>query len=163
MRERIWYELAQAKHNHLYCMFILAYRRKQLNIFNIIILAFSSAGIMGWPLWKELPLVSCIIISGISLLKLIIPHIIPSDKQIDKLDEATDFYFDYFNKLECLWFDTQSKKLNEEEIKKVFYKLKNSEKKVNKSVNEIIKSHNKKLINKAKSESDNYLTRTFNL
>lgn len=50
--------------------------------------------------WKDFPLVACIIVSLISLLKLISPHIVPSDKQIDKLDEITDFYFDYFNKLE---------------------------------------------------------------
>ena len=162
MRERVWYELAQAKHNHLYCRFILAYRRKVLNIFNIVILGFSSAGIMGWAFWKDFPLISCIIVSSISLLKLISPHIIPSDKQIDKLDEITDFYFDYFNKLECLWFDFNSKKIDENQLQTQFYKIKNTEKKVNKSVNEIIKSHNKKLIKKAEIESNNYLTRTFN-
>ena len=77
-------------------MFILAHRRKVLNIFNIVILGFSSAGIMGWAFWKDFPLIACIIVSLISLLKLISPHIVPSDKQIDKLDEITDFYFDYF-------------------------------------------------------------------
>lgn len=162
MRERVWYELAQAKHNHLYCMFILAYRRKVLNIFNIVILGFSSAGIMGWAFWKDFPLIACIIVSSISLLKLISPHIIPSDKQIDKLDETTDFYFDYFNRLECLWFDFNSKKIDENQLQTQFYKIKNTEKKVNKSVNEIIKSHNQKLIKKAEIESNNYLTRTFN-
>ena len=162
MRERVWYELAQAKHNHLYCMFILAHRRKVLNIFNIVILGFSSAGIMGWAFWKDFPLIACIIVSSISLLKLISPHIIPSDKQIDKLDEITDFYFYYFNRLECLWFDFNSKKIDENQLQTQFYKIKNTEKKVNKSVNEIIKSHNQKLIKKAEIESNSYLTRTFN-
>lgn len=163
MRNRVWYELTQAKHNQLYCMFSLAYRRKVLNIFNMVILGFSSAGIMGWTFWREFPLVSCVIVSLISLLKLISPHLVPSDKQIDKLDEITDFYFDYFNKLECLWFDFETKKINDDQLKTQFYKIKNSEKKINKSVNEIFKSNNKKLTNKAELESNNYLIRTFKL
>lgn len=163
MRERLWYELTQVKHNQLYCTFSLAYKRQILNIFNIIILFFSSAGIMGWAFWKEFPLISCIIISSISLLKLLSPHLITSEKQIEKLDSITDFYFDYFNKLEYLWFDFETNKIDEEQLKNKFYELKSSEKNINKSVNEIFKSNNKKLIKKTEVETNNYLIRTFNL
>ena len=50
------------------------------------------------------PILESSIIAAISLLKLISPHIIPSERQIEKLNSVTDFYFDYFNKIEQLSF-----------------------------------------------------------
>jgi hypothetical protein len=163
MRDRIWKELGQSKHNHFYSIFLLARQRRILNYFNIIILVFSSAGIMGWPIWQKLPLISCIIVAGISLLKLLSPHIAPSEKQIDKLDQITDFYFDYYNKIEQLWLDHYNNRLTEEQAQNKFYKVKATEKEINKLVNEIIKSTNKKIKSKAAKETTNYLRITFNL
>jgi hypothetical protein len=162
MRERIWYELTQSKHNNLYCVYLLSYLRQVLNIFNIIILAFSAGGIMGWAVWKEFPLASCIIIATISLLRLLQPHLIPSDKQIDKLDQVADFYFDYFNNLEQLWLDYYNSRITEKEAQTKFYKIKNSEKTINKTVIEIIKRTNKKVANKTDFETRAYLKNNFN-
>lgn len=162
MRERLWYELGQVKHNHFYSVFLLARQRRFLNYFNMIILAFSSAGIMGWGFWKETPLVACVIVAIISLLKLLSPHIIPSEKQIDKLDEVADFYFDYFNKLEELWLDHYNYRLTDEVAQSKFYSLKSSEREINKIVNEIVKSTNKTMYRRADTETRNYLQRTFN-
>ncbi len=162
MRERLWYELGQTKQNHLYCVHLLALQRRLLNYFNMTILAFSSAGIMGWGFWKETPLVACVIVAIISLLKLLSPHIIPSDKQIDKLDNVTDFYFNYFNKLEQLWLDHYNYRLSDEQAQKKFYVLKNSEREISRTVNEIVKSTNKRIYTKADTETRDYLERTFN-
>lgn len=162
MRERIWYELGQVKHNHYYCVSLLAKQRRLLNYFNITILAFSSAGIMGWSLWQNTPLISCVIVAAISLLKLLSPHIVPSDKQIDKLDNVADFYFDYFNKLEQIWLDHYNYRTTDEETQTLFYSLKDSEREINKVINEIVKSNNKNIQKKADLETRNYLSRTFN-
>jgi hypothetical protein len=162
MRNRIWYELGQVKHNLLYCGFLLSRQRRLINIFNIIILSFSSAGIMGWTFWKELPIVSCIIIAGISLMKLLSPHIVPSEKQTEKLDKVIDFYFDYFNKLEKLWLDFDNYRINEEQAQEQFYKLKDSEREFNKITNEIVKSIINKIQKKSAIETSTYLNRTFN-
>lgn len=162
MRERLWYELGQVKHNHFYCVYLLARQRQMINYFNMIILAFSSAGIMGWSFWKETPLVACVIVASISLLKLLSPHIVPSEKQIDKLDNITDFYFDYFNKLEQIWLDHYNYRINDEQTQALFYSLKNTERETSKKVNEIIKSTNKKIQKRADSETRSYLQRTFN-
>ena len=145
MRERLWYELGQVKHNHLYSMFLLARQRRFLNYFNMTILIFSSGGIMGWTIWKNLPIAACVIIAVISLLKLLSPHLVPSEKQIDKLDQVTDFYFNYYNKLEILWLDNYNNRLTEELTQSKFYKLTETEREINKTVNEIVKSTNKKI------------------
>jgi hypothetical protein len=163
MRERLWNELTQCKHHHIYCVLLIAYQRRLLNIFNITVLAFSSAGIMGWTIWKEVPLIACIIVATISLLKLLSPHIVPSEKQIDKLDRVTDFYFDYYNKMEQLWLNHYNYRLNDEEAQKQFYKLKDSERAINKVVNEIVKRTNKSILKKTDLEANNYFKRTFNV
>jgi hypothetical protein len=126
------------------------------------ILGFSSAGVMGWSLWEKMPLVACFLVSLISLLKLLSPHLIPSDKQIDKLDNITDFYFDYFNKLEQIWLDHYNSRTTDEQAQTLFYELKNSERDISKTVNEIVKSTNKDITKQADSETRNYLKRNFN-
>lgn len=162
MRTRIWNELGQIKHNHIYCILLLSRQKRVLNIFNITILVFSSAGIMGWRIWDNFTFIACIIIAGISLLKLISPHIIPSEKQIEKLDSITDFYFDYFNKLEQLWYDCYNDRLNDEDAQAKFYELKNTEREINKTINDIIKSTNNKIYKKTDIETRDYLRQIFN-
>jgi hypothetical protein len=127
------------------------------------ILAFSSAGIMGWTIWNQVPLIACIIVATISLLKLLSPHIVPSEKQIDKLDQVTDFYFDYYNKMEQLWLNHYNYRLTDQEAQKQFYKLKDSERAINKVVNEIVKHTNKSILKKTDLEAINYFKRTFNV
>jgi hypothetical protein len=163
MKDRLWNELTQCKHHHIYCVLLIAYQRRLLNIFNMLILAFSSAGIMGWAFWQNLPLVSCVIVTGVSLLKLLSPHLVPSEKQIDKLDQVTDFYCDYYNKLEQLWMNHYNERLPDEEAQNMFYELKNTERTINKTVNEIVKRTNKSILQKADKESTNYFKRTFNV
>ena len=117
---------------------------------------------MGYPIWKEIPIVACTIVAIISLLKLVSPHIIPSDKQLDKLDQVADFYFDYFNKLEQLWFDFDRDRITEIELQNKFYTLKDLEREINKKVNEMVKRPIKSLAIKADNETRQYLKLTYN-
>jgi hypothetical protein len=162
MRERIWYELAQAKHNNLYCCFLISHLRSIINAFNIIILSFSTSGVMGWPFWKEIPFIACAIIAVISLLRLLQPHLIPTEKQVDKINQVADFYFEYYNELEGLWFDYNNGRVNDIEAQKRFYEIKKQEKPINQLVNEIIRGQNKKIVIKTENASKDYLERTFN-
>lgn len=162
MRERLWYELGQVKHNHLYCCHLLAKQRRQLSYFNMIVLAFSSAGVMGWTFWNTLPLISCFIVSILSLIKLLSPHFMPAERQIDKLDTVTDFYFNYLNQIEKLWLDHFNRRLTDEQTQEKFYTLKDTEREISKSVNELVKSVNKRMLAKARIETRAYLQRTFN-
>lgn len=162
MRNRLWNELCQAKHNSRYCIFLLAYRRKIVNWFTIVILLFSSAGIMGWPFWDQLPLFSCVIISVIQLLRLLQPHFMPTERQLDKLDNVVDFYFDYYNKLEKLWFDYENDRKSEEDVQTEFYEIKDLEKPINKIINEIVKSTNKNIQQKCDYEVRDYINKVFN-
>lgn len=164
MRDRLWDEMMQSKHNHCYCLYVLERKKNALKLFTIITLAFSGSGIMGWTFWKTLPLYSCIIISLLQLFKLLQPQLIPTDKEIEKLNKVINFYFDYFNKLEPLWYDLNNKRLTEEEVQAKFYEIKNTQREINEIVNEVIKKKlNKKIYDKSVIETNSYVKRTFNL
>ncbi len=162
MRTRLWYELTQAKYNDRYVCLLIGHQRQILNFFNLVITAFSTAGIMGWKLWDKLPIVACGIIATISLAKLIQPHLIPSDKQIEKLDKVADFYFDFYLQLEKLWFDHEAGRITELEMQTQFHSLKQTEREINRVVNEVHKKPNKKVATKSKSECDLFFQRAFN-
>lgn len=163
MRNRIWTELTQAKHSAEFASLYSDRQRVILRIFNIGILAFSSAGIMGWKLWQHLPLIACIIIALVSLLRLIQPHIIMSEKQLKNLDEIQRFYSDYFNDLERLWFDFEKDRLTEEEATNRFFELKKNETAINPMIADTIRSKPKGLTNKSKVYSDQYFSQVFNI
>lgn len=163
MKNRIWYELCQRKHNNFYCISLLAQQKRALNNFNIAILIFSTAGVMGWKVWANFPVTACFIVSAISLLKLISPHIIPSERSIDKLNKIVDFQFGYYNNLEQLWYDHFNSRITDEQAQIKFYELKETEREINIIINELIKSTNKRILKKTDSETRQYLRLTFNL
>jgi len=164
MRNKLWDELMQCKHNHHYCLFILERKKNISKIFTITVLAFSGAGgVMGWSVWKGLPLIACIIIAILQLLKLLESQLVPTDKEIEKLSKVISFYVDYFNKLEQLWYDYDNKRITEAKAQTRFYAIKNSEKEINDVVNEVVKKKiHKKSYDKAAIETTNYVSRTFN-
>lgn len=162
MRNRIWTELTQAKHNIEFSSLYADYQRKILRIFNICILIFSSSGIMGWTIWDKLPLVACIIIAGISLLRLLQPQLIMSESQIKDLDEIQRFYAGYYNKLEKLWYDFEANRLKEQDVTQIFFEIKQTEKDIDSKVAETIRSKPKHILKKSKVHSDQYFTNVFN-
>ena len=163
MRTRIWNELCQVKHNQYYCTFLLGRQKRLLNYFNIMILVFSSGGVMGFSLWKTFPLLSCFIISFFQILRLIQSNLVPSEKQIEKLEQVVNFYFDHFNLLEQQWFDCYHNRCNEQELQEKFFKLKSTEKEINIKLNEIVKRSIKAIRMKATEETANYLHQTYNI
>lgn len=162
MRNRIWVELTQAKHNIEFSTLYLECQRKRLRYFNIAVLIFSSGGIMGWKLWDGLPVAACIIIATISLLRLLQPHIIMGDKQIANLDVIQKFYTEYYNKLERLWFDSEKASLQDQEISDIFFTIRNTENEINLTINETIRTKPKRLVKKAKIYSDIHFKTAFN-
>lgn len=162
MRNRIWAELTQTKHNVEFASLYSERQRLILRIFNIIVLVFSSGGVMGWKLWDNLPLISCTLIAVISIFKLIQPHLIMSEKQLLNLEEIHRFYSEYFNKVEKLWYDFESERVTVEQATKTFFKLKSTEALINPIVSETIRSKPKKILLKSKENSDNYFNQIFN-
>ena len=162
MRDRIWAELRKAKFNQIYCELSLDYYRNWSNFYNGLVSVFSSGGaIMGLGFWKSGPIfpgIACALIAIIQCLKLLMPRIVPSDKQLKKVDSIVEFYLKYYLDLENIWFGFESKTLNEVDANTKLAKLKLSEVNIISNVNEIIRHNNKKINTKASAETKIYLT-----
>lgn len=162
LRNRIWAELTQSKHN---IEFVSAYsdeQRFRLRIFNIVVLVFSAGGIMGWRVWDNFPLIACSIIALVSLLRLIQPQLIMDEKLLKKLDDVHRFYVDYFNQLEQLWLDYESDRTLSEDAQIRFYDLKSLESDIHPIVSEVIRTKPKRIVKKCKATSDTYFKQIFN-
>lgn len=162
-RNRFWHELTQTKFHENYACEIISSKRSLVGTFNIIIAAFSTTGgIMGWKIWESLPLISCILIAIISLSKLLAPHIIPSEKQLEKYDKIFDYYTKAYVQLEQLWYEYEAKRLNEADVAQKFFAIKNAESSLSQIINENIRGTNQKLIIKAEKKSALYFEKVFN-
>jgi len=117
---------------------------------------------MGWKFWDKLPLIACVIIALISLLRLLQPHLIMNEKQLKNLDDIHRFYSDYFNQIEKLWYDFESDRMNEEQATKAFFKIKKLETDINPIISETIRSKPKLVLKKANLHSDMYFKQVFN-
>ena len=118
---------------------------------------------MGWKIWENLPLIAYIIIARISLIKLLQPHLIMNEKQLKNLDDIHRFYADYYNDIEKIWYDFESKRIDEEQATKIFFKLKKSETAINPLIAKAIRSKPKRLVKKCKKNSDEYFNQVFNI
>lgn len=163
MRNRFWNELTQAKHDVEYSSIYLDWQKSVSNLFNILVLAFSTSGILGWKFWDNIPLIACFIVSGISLLRLLQPHLMMDEKSLAKLNQIQLLYCNYFNKLEKLWYQYEDNKLSEEVVRSKFFKMVDKQAEINKMLNEINVKKPKRLVRKAKKYSDDYFNRVFNV
>jgi len=161
LRDRLWRELTQSKYNDCYACIVLRKQRTMAKWLNVIVLAFSTAGIMGWPFWKQLPLVSCIIVAAISLVKLLSPHFIASEKEIIKLQKVIDFYSDYHHNMQRLWYDQST--TSDEVLKKKMLKIIDTQLRINATVDEVINGTNAKVQEEADQKTRIYLKNTFNV
>lgn len=161
MRNRIWNELTTAKFNSEFTMLYEVRQRKFLRFFNIIILIFSSGGVLGWPFWESLPGIVCIIVCLVSLFKLIQPQIIMSDIQILNLSNIGMFYNNYYNQIERIWFDYEDGTINSDQAKRKLYKLKREEESIIPKISDVIKNQPKGVVKKATTYTDNYFRINF--
>lgn len=150
--------MLQAKHNERYLCFLITHQRILVNRFNIFLAICSTSGALGWKVWDLVPVIACVIVSAVSLSKLVQPYIIPSEKQIEKLDKANDHYYDQFYRLERLLMDMDAREISEMEAKNEFMKMKQSEREINKILNEVHRRINAKIHNRAEKETREFVS-----
>lgn len=137
MRNKVWYELLQARHSIEYCTLYCGFMRDCNKWFNAVVLVFSTSGIFGWAIWKSYPVIACILIAIMQLLKLILPNFIFSDKEFKQLDEIQEFYYSLALKLDKLWHELNTDKIDEDSATQQYYILKEQEQGVIRKLNEL--------------------------
>ena len=158
MEDKVWYEFVHLKYGDCYlCHYMVAQRslRKWVKILTLI---FSTSGILGWTVWKQAPVISCILVSIVQLFHLVENQVILSEADINKLAELRNLYFKQCNKIEKLWLDYRASRLTEEQVTERFFKFREEAQKIEALDNKLNVKPRKKLIMKAEVETNNYIT-----
>jgi hypothetical protein len=138
IRDKIWYELVDAKYGEIYLAYYINRCKNVKKTFRIVTLVFSAGGVFGWKIWEPIALIACVIIAGIQLLNLIENQIVASDDELIKIGELRSLYLKYFNKLERLWTDFEGGTVRDEDASSQFFALrKGLKEKIEKLDNEL--------------------------
>ena len=164
MRARVWNEITTTRHNLEYVRIYSRLQGMLTKALNVLVLIFSSSGVLGWAVFQEGKLagISCIIIAAISVLRMISPVFIYSDKELRKLDKYFNQLCTYYDKVESFWFDFEEGKYNARLAKKNFYKLISDGNKLHSDYGDLSFVYPKRLIEKADKNTTLYLSSIFN-
>ncbi len=158
MNDKLWYEFVHTKYGDCYLSLYLSAQQNVRKRFKILTLLFSASGILGWPVWKGAPIVSCILVAIVQLFHLIENQIILSEADIGKLAELRNLYLKQCNKLEKLWIDFHADRVTEEQVSESFFKFREEALKIEALDNRLNVKKRNKLMDKANMETNNYLT-----
>jgi hypothetical protein len=158
----LWWELVQTKHNKCYFIMYTGYQRRKSKAATVIIAIFSTGGVIGWPFWNNIAFVTSIVVCAISLLTLLVPHFIPNEAEVAKMELVNDFYFKYYNDLESLWMTYDEGGLCNADCQAAYYKLKETKVKTNNIIDSLHRSVIKKIQDKAEEEAREYFHINFN-
>lgn len=160
-KDRIWFELYNAKFREYYCSYILDKKLFLNKSLNTIIIFFSITTIIAFEKNKTLAIISAIINAFAIILNFIFQNIIPSERTIIKLEEVVSFYISYYNSLEKLWYKYTSNNYSIEEIQNEFYLIKNTEIETQKKYSSIIVRMTEKIKNKAEKNTKLFIDKIF--
>ncbi|QNF31219.1 hypothetical protein HUW51_00235 (plasmid) [Adhaeribacter swui] len=130
MNEKIWYELVHYKHGDDYLILYLNRLKKTRKTTNLLSVIFSTTGIFSWKLWLYLPAITSGLTALIQLFKMIENQVIPTDKDIEQIAILRNMYFAYWNKVEKLWIEFKSNKIDDEVVRNKFFELREEAKEI---------------------------------
>lgn len=160
MRDRIWNHLANIKFKAIYTGKV---SRCSYNIGNFysFFLAFASASsVAAWAIWEKLPVVWATIV-GISQILIIAKPYIPFVKGDREFADQSLLFDELYLSYEKLWFEYAKHNVDEEQIEKKFYILREKELDINTRFKHVVCPKFKGLIHDADEETNNYLKTNF--
>jgi hypothetical protein len=157
MEEKLWYEFVHTKYGDCYLCHYLSAQQDLRKLVKIFTLLFSTTGILGWTVWKDAPIVSCILVAIVQLFHLVENQVILSESDILKIAELRTLYLKQCNKIEKLWVDYRANRVTEKEVSDSFFKLREEAIKIEALDNKLNIKQRKKLMEKADRETKNYI------
>lgn len=164
MRNKLWYEIAQARFGFEYLALFLDVQKWRKKWFKILVLIFSTGGIMGWKIWEYeyATQIACGVIAVVELFQLLENQIILKDEKLEKLSDLRIKYLEYSNHLEKLWLEFETETRDETTTRDIYFKLRNKEYvEIQKMDNELDIPQIEKTKKKAESIASNYLRKHF--
>jgi hypothetical protein len=105
VKKEIWRQMLGRYYNgDRYLCYYIERQQKQRRLVRFISIAFSGAGILGWKVWEQAPVVFSVLSALTQLLMLMDKNrLIVSDSEIEQLGEIRMMYHDLYNRARRLW------------------------------------------------------------
>ena len=125
--------------------------KRRNKIIKILTVVFSSAGVLGWPVWDYAPLIGAMLSASVQIFSLVQDQIIMSDKDMRMI------CINLFNQLERLWIEQYNERINDQATAERFYEIRLAVADMYKIENEINLPIRNKLKNVANGQAEQYL------
>lgn len=160
-RNRIWEELKQAKANIICIQLYVDKRRSHNRWYNAFIALTSSAGALGYLLDELIPLIASVVVGFVSIAKSIAPNFLQPETELSELDAISDFYVQYMNRLEELWYEYDQDITDEQATMKRFFQLKNTECEKESAMNRGIRHISRHVQEQINAKAEEYINRVY--
>ena len=160
-RNRIWEEMKQAKANIVCLQRYTDKRRTALRWYNALMITISSGGALTSLIDKWYAVGATILIAVMSLLKAALPNLVQTEEELSELDRLLDYYNQYLNKLEKLWYEYDKDIISEDEMMNKLFAYKDEECNKMSVLNKGIRSLTKKEQDKIDKECGEYIDRVY--
>lgn len=140
MRQKIWYELMQIRFNLEYlALHGKLQRNLKIYIPIIFIIIALGAGLLGLlkSSWSLPAIVFCFLSAFFEIIKLIWKDCIASDHMLCVAEEIHRFYNALSIKMEELWLNYESQKINEDTASRLYFQYKKDEQRKRRKIDEV--------------------------
>ena len=161
VRNKIWEELKQAHANVLCICWYTNRQRKHDRWYQMFIAIIASAGTFGYLFDNIAPLISSGIIAFVSVVKSLFPHFLQPEKELCVLDGIMDYYNQYMNEMEHLFYRFDHGSITEDETIEKVYELKKDECSRQSIMNRFVRSIPASRHGKIDKESTEYINRVY--
>jgi hypothetical protein len=156
IRQQIWTNLLNSKFKCIYLGHLIN-RNKRISLgINIFLAIISLSSISAWAIWKVLPGLFTTFIAVSNILMVIKP-LLSYEKKIKELTEKLILLEDVQFEYEKLWYQLETKEINEGQVSKTFFDIYEKQKNSLRTSTELIMGENKKITSKSDKETDSYI------
>lgn len=160
-RNRIWEELKQAKAFIICSQRYTDRQRAYKRYYNLFVAIASSVGALGAAINIYIPFWTSLVVGIVSIIKSISPNFLSTEQELSELDSLYDFYTQYMNSLEEIWYNHFQKITNEKQAMELFFKLKESECNKESQYNKYVRHISKKEQDKINKKAAEYINRVY--
>ena len=163
MKEKIWFEMYQAKFMSKYFSLLIAKRRKIYDILHITSFIIATAGVILFRFdanftWAAISMVVVLLAASY-----VLPAFIPSPEMLLKIENTVAFYSKLFIELEKLWHKFGKNEISENDLSESLFEVMNKVAEQEKVIDSFLKTNKESIWQQSKADTDTYFHSVFKI
>lgn len=161
IRNKLWEEIKFSRSTINTILWYTDNQRKWSRFYNIGIAVVATLGTFGVMVDKLIPFYSTLIVAIASFVKALFPQLIQSEQELVELDSISDYYEEYYNSLEHLWYNHENRIIDTNQLANDLFQLIKKSANNKSKMNRLLRRIPKKAKSKINNQVDLYLKEVF--